>query len=141
MSIDLDYFKEKLKQCYLGQAMNLRCFKTFEDFTVFGQLQAFSNGEFSGDGLTRKDRERLFATNIPLVIELFEAFKTGMQKWNQFEDPKRHVEGILKKMETKERQRHYEIRKEVTLSGKLRPQLLRYLKFKNKISHAVMDET
>ncbi len=125
MMYDLEYYRSRLRQSYHGKAMTLKSFKNFERFTVYSYLQTFSSGEFSLDGLTRQDRNRLFATNFPIVIEFFEAYSAEVLRWKELHNPKAHIEGVLKELDKKQSKPFYDIRAEVSLNGKLKPSLPR----------------
>ncbi len=130
MMCDPDFFKLKLKQLYHGQAMTLKCFKTTEDFTVFGHLKAFPSGEFNMDGLTKKDRDRLFTRNIPLAMEFFEAYRISLSKMKKLGKAKQIiVERMQKEKDQKKRELYGNMVKEVTQDGKLPIKIFRYNQF------------
>ncbi len=71
---DLDMFKQSLELIYEGKSVALKSFKTWEDFLVYGQVQAFVGGELAVDHMTKRDRVQLLTKNFPLVNEFFEAY-------------------------------------------------------------------
>ncbi len=70
----LDIYKEMLEQIYLGKIFTLEGFKSWEEYFVFRQMEAYSNGELSQDNMTKKDRARLLKTNCVLANEFSDAF-------------------------------------------------------------------
>ncbi len=120
---DPKYFRIKLNQTYHGQAIGLKDYKLFEDFIVYGKLQTFADGEFSGDGMTRKDRVKLLGTNLPLANEFREAYRIGMGKLKEF-DPFKNLANLFQDMSLKDKDQCYGIRNEVTQNGKVKAKRL-----------------
>ncbi len=129
---DSEQFRCRLEQFYQSKAMNLKKFKTFEDFVTYCQIQNFSNGEFSDDGLTKKDRVKLLINNFPLVIEFFEAYRLEMEKWKKF-DPVTYLEDTIKDLSLEKKAQYHGIFNEVTQNGKLQPQKIGYVHLNYKV--------
>ncbi len=122
---DPEHLRIRLKQSYHGQAMSLKDFKVFEDFLVHGQIQNFSEGEFSADGMTKKDRVRLLCTNLPLAMEFFEAYRIEIERWKKY-DPIRDLEYLVKDLDINDKNVYYKMHKEVTQNGSLEPKKVSY---------------
>ncbi len=121
MMVEPKHFMARLQQTFCGKAMTLKSLKTFENFMVYGQLQAFSTGEFSMDGLTRKDRAKLFANNFLHAFEFSEAYRPEIERWEQLENPIKHVQNILREMNGRESKQLYHIRNQINQNGTLQP--------------------
>ncbi len=122
---DPEHLRMHLNQTYHGQAMTLKDFKLYEDFFVYGQIQTFSEGEFIADGMTKKDRVRLLSANYPLAMEFFEAYRIEMEKWKNY-DPFKDMENLLKNLDLKDKNEYYNVYKDVSQGGSLKPQKVGY---------------
>ncbi len=116
----MKYFKQALQLLFHGRAISLKDFKVWEDFVVFGQVQAFSKGEFKDDGLTRKDRTRMITSNFPLVIEYYQARRL----LDEVDGYERDLDEFLMGLDPVERRRMVDVHLEISQNGILQPKRL-----------------
>ncbi len=121
---NLDTYRQALQRYYGGQNFSLSTLKLYEDFMVYGQIQAFADSGELVDNLTKRDRTKLLSRNLALSLEFFEAYRLGILPMNNM-DFSKHIEAILNQLNPSEKMKYDEIKNQVSKNGLLDPKAIR----------------
>ncbi len=118
MTRDLEVYRQSIERFYGAGNFSLSTFKSFEDFMVYGQVEAFAEVGELADSLTRKDRTRLLTSNFALGHEFFEAYRLGIvpMKERTFSQ---HLDVLLKHLGDQERDKFDDVKRRTLDNRKL----------------------
>ncbi len=121
---DINLYKEGLELLYNGRPVSLKSFKSWEDFLIYGQVQAFMEGELNSDRMTKKDRLRLLMANLKLVNEFFEAYCVKLYE-NNFDDVINYHNIVIRDLDLMQKECYNEVHSAISENGRKVPNGIR----------------